>query len=139
MRILEFVLLIAFLATTISGCSSQIANKIDAGDVKVVLGKTNKKDLSALIGFPSARKIDQKTNHEIWAYANETQLTYVTPKPIGARVDRIGTDLRVTGYYGPSTSYVYGLGENFSKADVIYVFDKQGVLVHVIRGRREKK
>jgi hypothetical protein len=113
----------------LASCSSKLGPRTST-DVEIQPGRATTKEVVVnMMGLPSAMKVDEEAGLELWAYEDSAevsalQLPYMTSmSPPQATVRQIN-DL---GRRDPV----------FRRAAVVYTFNREGVLVHVDRRKKE--
>lgn len=117
---------VALLLTT--ACAPTIGNKADVSKVTFEIGKTTKETVADTLGLPADISRSDALGREYWAYQEKPKLTSVMyALPSGA---------------GTVTTYQMSTGEtgeyDFDDAAVVYVFDRNGVLLDARRPEHKK-
>ncbi|HHJ14804.1 MAG TPA: hypothetical protein ENJ79_10625 [Gammaproteobacteria bacterium] len=109
------------LASVLTGCASTIGNRAKLSEVTFEVGKTNKDIVASTLGLPANISQSEALGLEYWAYRDKPELTGVIyALPTGG-----GTVSSFTASTGQDGSY------DFEDAAVIYIFDKNGIMVDV--------
>ncbi|MES9902410.1 MAG: hypothetical protein ABW168_06975 [Sedimenticola sp.] len=125
-RLLSALLL--SLIVLLVGCAPTIGNRESVSSVTFEVGKTSKSTVAETLGLPADISRSEALAREYWAYQDETTLTGVIyALPTGG---------------GTVTTYHASTGESgaykFENAAVVYVFDKDGILIDVRKPEKKK-
>ena len=103
------------------GCSTSIRNKSNIDNVIFEIGKTDKSTVVKTLGWPDYISKSEALGREYWAYHAKPEPT----KIICAGPNAAGI---VKSYMFPSCQ---AGGYEYDDADVVYVFDRNGLMVDV--------
>jgi hypothetical protein len=109
-------------------CATAIGNKHDIANVTFEIGKTDKSTVANTLGLPAYISKSEALGREYWAYRAKPELAgvmYTAPNVAGI----VRTHIFPIGQTG---------NDEYDDADVVYVFDRSGVLVDVRQPEREK-
>ncbi len=113
---------------TLSGYVTAIGNKRDIANVAFKIGKTDKSTVANTLGLPAYISKSEALGREYWAYHAKQELTRII------YAARNGAEIVRTYIFPTGQTWDY----EYDGADVVYVFDRSGVLVGVHQPEREK-
>lgn len=115
-----FVIILSFIM--LAGCATRIGTQANIDEVVFTVGKTTKKGVADILGLPALVETDKKTGAELWGYQKSATLESVEVALVYGSAPSFG--VLPWNFYSSDEKL-----KEFQKADMVYRFNKDGVLI----------